>query len=169
MANKKKGFVRLYRSLQDHWIWKTDMPFDDRSAWVDLIMMVNHEDKKIQVGRSIITIHAGQTWTSYQKLANRWKWSRERVYRYTKMLKSDGMIAVDATPNGTCLTLINYKDFAFSRNTDEATDEATGEATSKTTNEATDETQTRTIKNYKELKELKKKDPAPPRKGGTWQ
>lgn len=169
MANKKKGYIKLYRSLQEHWLWLSDEPFDDRSAWIDLIMMANHEDKKIKIGRNIITIHAGQMWTSYVKLANRWNWSRERVYRYIKMLKMDGMIEIFATPNGTSLTIVNYGRFAIHGNTDETTDETTSETTGKTSDETSDETQTRTIKNIKNYKNERIIMQAPPRGGGEWQ
>jgi len=168
MANKKKGYIKLFRSLQDHWLWLSDEPFDDRSAWIDLIMMANHEDKKIKIGRNIITIHAGQMWTSYVKLANRWNWSRERVYRYTKMLKMDGMLEVSATPNGTCLTVVNYGRFAIHGNTDETTNETTEKTSGETSDETSGETQTITIKNVKNIKN-ERKEQAPPRGGGEWQ
>ena len=174
MANTKTGYIKLYRSLLEHWLWTSSEPFDDRSAWVDLLMLVNHEEKKLKVGRSILTIHAGQMWTSYVKLANRWNWSRERVYRYIKMLKTDGMIFVDGTPNGTLLTVVNYGSFAGLRNTNETTNETPDKTTGKTSNETSGEAQTRMIKNDKNGKNGKKKEepallPEPPAGGGKWQ
>lgn len=170
MANKKLGYIPLYRSIQNHWLWQDEEPFDNRSAWIDILLSVNHEDKKLKVGNQIITIHAGQMWTSYKKLANRWNWSRERVYRYTKLLKMDEMIIVDATPNGTLLTVINYDNFAYHGNTHEATNEATVEATPKTSDEATVETQTININNINNNNKLIKELSAePPVDGGDWQ
>lgn len=171
MADKKKGYIPLWRDIQDHWLWKSEEPFDDRSAWIDLLLSVNHEDRKLKVGNTIITIHAGQMWTSYKKLANRWNWSRPRVYRYTKMLKSDGMIFIDATPNGTLLTVVNYGNFSITRNTNVTTDVTTDVTTPITTDVTTGVTQTITNNNYKNDKELKEKrrEPAPPNDGGEWQ
>ena len=134
MADKNKGWIKLYRSLQDNVIWQDSAPFDDRSAWIDLLMMVNHEDKEIKVGREIIKVKAGQKWTSIKHLADRWHWSREKTYRYTKMLKKCGMIYTDATPNGTLLTVVNWGFFNGMR---------------------TNETQTRSIKNIKNVKNEK--------------
>ena len=168
MANKKLGFIPLYRSIQEHWIWSNDEPFSKGQAWIDLLLSVNHEDKKLKVGCNIITIHAGQMWTSYVKLANRWNWSRERVYRYTKMRKMDGMISVDATPNGTLLTIVNYGDFAYQRNTDETTNETTDKTPTETSDETPGETQTININNINNVDNLKR-EPAPPRDGGEWQ
>ena len=170
MANKKLGFIPLYRSIQEHWLWNNEEPFSMGQAWIDLLLSVNHEEKKIKVGCSIVTIKAGQMWTSYKKLANRWNWSRERVYRYTKMLKNDGMIVVDATPNGTLLTLVNYGNFAYVQNTNETTGETTNEATPVTTDETTGETQTININNINNVDKLKKEPVAePPLDGGEWQ
>lgn len=169
MANKGTGFAAIYRSLLDHWIWTSDTPFDDRSAWIDLILNANHEDRQIKVGQNVITIHAGQKWTSYVKLANRWKWSRERVYRYIKMLKKEGMVYVDATPNGTLLTLVNYEKFTVNGNANETTTKTTGKTSSKTSGETSTETQTTMNNNVNNEEQINKKDPAPPKGGGEWQ
>ena len=168
MANKKKGYVPIYRSLQEHWLWMSDDEFDIRSAWVDLLMSANHEDKKINIGRDAITLHAGQMWTSYVKLAQRWHWSRPRVYRYIKMLVSDGMILVDGTPNGTLLTLVNYGRFAIHGNADVTTDVTTDVTSSVTSDVTPGVTQTITKENVNNI-ENRRRNPAPPVDGGEWQ
>lgn len=168
MANKNLGFVAIYRSVQEHWIWNSYEKFDSRSAWIDLILSANHEEKKIQVGKDIITIHAGQMWTSYVKLANRWKWSKERVYRYAKMLKKDGMLEIDATPNGTLLTIVNYGNFAYHGNTNKTPNETPSETSTKTSNETSNESQTTIYNNINNVNKITK-EPAPPRSGGEWQ
>ena len=43
----KKGYVFVYRSVKDNWIWNSKEPFDKRSAWIVLILTANHQDKKI--------------------------------------------------------------------------------------------------------------------------
>ena len=86
------------------------------------------------------------------------------------MLKNDGMIVVDATPNGTLLTLVNYGNFAYVQNTNETTGETTNEATPVTTDETTGETQTININNINNVDKLKKEPVAePPLDGGEWQ
>lgn len=187
MTNKSKGYIPLWRGIQDHWLWQSSEPFDERSAWIDLLLSVNHEEKKIKVDGRVQVIKVGQMWTSYKKLSNRWNWSRERVYRYTKMLKNDGMIYVDATPRGTLLTVINYEFYRLQKNTHETANKTTNEATPKTANETSHETQTITNKNVNNEKKVNKKDPticpgegwtwsderqrwiAPPKGGGSWQ
>lgn len=168
MSNKNLGWVPVYRSIKDHWLWDNDEPFSKGQAWIDLLLSVNHEEKKIKVGSRIQVIKPGQMWTSYKKLGNRWNWSRERVYRYTKMLKSDGMILVDATPSGTLLTLLNWDVFNGQRNTNETTNETTDKTTPKTTGETTGETQTIMNNNDNNDKEVKKR-PKASKDGTPWQ
>lgn len=163
MANKSKGFVKLYRSIQDHWLWDAEA-FSKGQAWVDLILSVNHDTKKIMINGRLVVIKPGQMWTSCDKLATRWHWSRDKVARYIHTLRLDGMVYVDATPNGTLLTLVNYSDFASGCDTDKATDKDTDKATDKATDKddreatdkATDKAQTRNKRNIENDKEQKK-------------
>lgn len=172
MANKKLGYIKLYRSLQEHWLWCANTKFDERSAWVDLLMLVNHKKKKIVVKGHLQVVNPGQKWTSYRFLAERWHWSTGKVKRYTQLLKSDGMIYTDETENGTLLTIVNWGDFANTRHTDEDTDEDTDRDTTEDTDGDTDEDRTRmnkNVKNDKELKEEGRDSLPPPTRGGVWQ
>lgn len=170
MANKKKGFIPVYRSIQDNWVWANDEPFSKGQAWIDLLLSVNHEARKIKVGCTIRTIKAGQMWTSYKKLSKQWGWSYNRVLRYIKMLKNDGMIAVDATSNGTLLTVINWASFAHTRITDEVPDGTPDGIPSGTPDGISDGIQTIINNNYNNYKNVNKKPSAePPLDGGDWQ
>lgn len=113
------GFIPLSRALTVHPLWTADEPFDRRSAWVDLIFLANHQDNKIYIGKNEVEIKKGQHFTSIQKLADRWNWSKSRVYRYLELLEENEMITRNETRCGTLLTLVNYGKFAFSRNTTE--------------------------------------------------
>ena len=104
--DKTKGWIKLYRSIEDHWLWQYEK-FNYQSAWVDLLMMVNHEPRKIHIADKIITLQPGQKWTSIRKLADRWKWKDDKVSKFLKLLESDGMIHKESkrleTPQGTPL------------------------------------------------------------------
>lgn len=156
MATKKKGYVPIWRDLQDHWLWQSNTPFDMRSAWIDLLLSVNHEERKIQIGNRVQTIKAGQKWTSYRTLAEKWHWSKDRVKRYIKLLKNDGMVYTDETRNGTLLTIVNYENFIIKRDTNKDTNKDTDKDTPKDTNKDADKDVTiikenvNTIKNEEE-------------------
>lgn len=147
MADKKKGFVPLYRSIQNHWIWQEETPFDARSAWIDLILSVNHKEEKRKIKGKLITVKPGQMPVSYRFLARRWNWTTDRVLRFLKLLKSDGMIYLDATPTGTLLTLANYRVFALYNTGKSNSDEDSNEDTRKDTDEDTDKDKDNNINN----------------------
>ena len=153
----KNGFIKLHRKLQDCWIWQIDKPFDERSAWIDLLLSVNHEEKKIKVGCSIVAIKPGQMWTSYKKLAQAWGWSYNRVKRFIKMLESDGMIYVNATANGTSLTIVNWGNFTIHGNTHDIARDTPDDIPSATPGATPGATQTIMNKNVNNDKERKEK------------
>lgn len=120
---KNRGWIKLHRQLQSSAIWNTNEPFDRRSAWIDLLLMVNHEERVIIVDGKKKVIKEGQHWTSYRKLAERWKWSIGRVKRYFGLLSELGMVTATGTQSGTLLTIEKYGFFQGGRNTDGYTDE----------------------------------------------
>ena len=65
----KKGYIKVYRDIQDHWIWQEE--FSMAQAWLDLIMMANHKDRKIPFNDTIKVIKRGQHLTSVRKLSAR--------------------------------------------------------------------------------------------------
>lgn len=120
MADKRKGWVLLYRSLRDSWIWDYK-PFDPARAWIDLILDANHDDGKVFTGARLVTVKRGQSWTSIRSLATRWGWSKDRVSKFLKTLESDSMIHISRTPYGTLLTIVNYGFFQDRQDTNKDT------------------------------------------------
>lgn len=100
-----KGYIKLYRDIRDHWIWSDP---DYLRAWVDLLMMVNHEDRQVLFNKKLITVKRGSRITSIRKLSERWGWSRGRVSRFLDMLEEDHMIATRRTTQKTLINVINY-------------------------------------------------------------
>lgn len=150
------GWIKLYRKLQDCWIWKEDEPFDKRSAWVDLLLTANHSDKKILFNGDFITVKKGQILTSVRKLAERWKWSTNRVYRFLKLLENDKMIIRKSDNDRTLLTIENYSVYQCSENTLGDTNGYTLGDSNGDTNGYSIETPTDTPSEYKqEYKEYK--------------
>lgn len=140
------GWIKLHRKITKNWIWEDP---EKLKAWIDILLMVNHEDKQIPFNGHIIVIKKGQKLTSLSKLAVRWGWTRNRVDRFLRLLNEAEMVTAVRTPNGTVLTVENYGFYQGQRDSNEATNEATHEATV----EATHEAQTRIYKNDKEGKE----------------
>ena len=88
---KKQGYIKLYRDVRDHWIWN-DRPFSRGQAWIDLIMLVNHEDRKFMFMGSLTTVKKGSKITSLRQLSERWGWSKDKVAHFLDVLEEDGML-----------------------------------------------------------------------------
>ena len=121
-----KGWIKLNRQIQDHWIWKNH---EYAFAWIDLLLMVNRADKKILVDNQVITIKRGQTLTSIKKLSERWGWSRKKTYNFILALEKDRMVVKKSTPRYTTLTIVNYGKYQDRGNTKGNTKDTTVDTT----------------------------------------
>ena len=129
----KNGWVKISRSVQQNFLWKEEDPFDRRSAWVDLILLANHEPGEIRTRNGeTIKIPIGSHYTSIRKLADRWHWSKDKVRRFLATLTATQMITQTATQNGTLLTLVKYRDFQSVRDTKQDAERDTNRHTGKT-------------------------------------
>lgn len=149
---KDKGWIKLHRVIQDSSIWTSDEPFNRRDAWIDILLMVNHEQRTVLINGKPQVIGAGQRWTSIRVLAERWRWSKDKVMRYLNLLVDLEMITLHKTQNGTLLSVVNYGSFQFGRDTNKDTD--------KDADKDTDKDETRTKKNYIKNEEYIKASPS---------
>lgn len=140
-----QGWIKLHRKIQDHWIWQEKRKFSKAEAWIDLLMMVNHEDKKVPLGNELILVKRGQRITSIRQLCDRWGWSNTKVTQFLKMMQTDGMVTVKSDTKKTVITIENYD--VYQSRKDEKTTENSHE-------DDTKQTQKHTNKNEKNDKEL---------------
>lgn len=140
-----QGWIKLHRKIQDHWIWQEKRKFSKAEAWIDLLMMVNHEDKKVPLGNELILVKRGQRITSIRQLCDRWGWSNTKVTQFLKMMQTDGMVTVKSDTKKTVITIENYD--VYQSRKDEKTTENSHE-------DDTKQTQKHTNKNDKNDKEL---------------
>lgn len=119
------GWFKIQRDIEDHWIWKSNEPFDKRSAWIDLIMLANYADRRIMDDESVVLRKRGDVNYSMLWLAKRWKWDRRKVKRFLMALESDGMVSLHGTTHGTTITIENYAKHQDVRTTDSTYDGTT--------------------------------------------
>ena len=141
-----KGWIKLSRQIQDHWIWNDP---EKLKAWIDLILMANHDVKKVEMRDGLVTIKRGQFVTSIEKLAKRWGWSKNRVYRFLSLLEADHMVQRKANAYRTTITIVNYGKFQDRQNGNGTTDGTSDESA----NGSSGGSRTRKNKNEKEIKE----------------
>ena len=102
------GWISIHRKIQQSDIWLDKEPFDKRSAWIDLIMMANHEDKQILFNGKFMEVKRGEKITSLKQLSDRWRWSRSKVRRFLNLLESGSMIELKTKQRYTSYKVVNY-------------------------------------------------------------
>lgn len=112
-----EGWIILHRQLQAHWLWKSKEPFDKRSAWIDLLLMVNHQKEKVEFDKGFIEVERGQRITSLEKLSKRWRWSRHKVSDYLNQLEQDGMLVQVRDNKKTLISIENYDKYQIQKET----------------------------------------------------
>jgi hypothetical protein len=107
----QKGWVAIYRKIQDHWLWE-DKPFSKQAAWIDMLLLANHDDNKFLFGNELIEVKCGSFITSIEKLKHRWGWSNTKVINFLKLLESDEMVTKKSDTKKTVITIVKYSDYA---------------------------------------------------------
>lgn len=101
------GWISIHRKIQDNIIWN-DKPFNRGAAWIDLIMLANHENTKIIFNGSMVEIKRGEKITSLRKLSERWGWSRGKTKKFLNLLKDENMIEFKTDHQKTTYKIVNY-------------------------------------------------------------
>ena len=127
-----KGFIKLPRHIIEDSHYFSE-PFTRTQAWIDLIILANYQDTTALVRGVKIVVKRGQVCRSITELAKRWKWSRNRVMRFTEGLVDAERLHVQKLPIVNVYTIRDYEEYQGNG----ATDEATNRSTSGTTDGAT--------------------------------
>jgi len=105
-----EGWIKLHRKLQDNPLW-TSEKFTRGQAWIDLILLANHEygyfycrDHKIEVKR-------GQVGWSHLRLSQRWCWSRSKVKKFIEDLEKEQQVKQQKSKSMTMITIVNYEEY----------------------------------------------------------
>lgn len=136
------GWIKLYREIKDHWIWE-----DPRKLkwWVDILINVNHEDKKVGIGFKVFDCKRGQSVKSLKTWGDRWDVSKTVVKNFFTMLENDNMITTENLTVTTRLTVCNYELYQGQQN---------GNETGTKRERPRKKTQQSPNKNIEELKEV---------------
>ena len=101
------GWIKIHRQIQNCLIWD-DKPFNMASAWIDILLLANHEDKETIFDKKPILVKRGQRITSVRELSARWGWGKDKTLRFLRLLESEKMIVKESDSRRTLLTIVNY-------------------------------------------------------------
>ena len=108
------GFFKVWRSLtrSDFWLGEK---FDRPRAFIDLVSLANYQTGQIRRRGMTITVNRGQVGWSQDALAERWKWSKNKVRRFLDELKVDGRISIETALKNIAvsalITITNYDQY----------------------------------------------------------
>jgi len=111
-----EGWVKLYRKIQQHWLYKQNRRFSKYEAWLDLVMDANHNDGQAAIGNTVTPVARGSILTSIEKLAAHWGWSRHKTDNFLNCLKRDRMIDYKKDSHFTIITIVNYDAYQATTN-----------------------------------------------------
>lgn len=131
-SNKDTGFIILHRKLQDNWLWLSES-FTKCQAWIDLLFLANHKDSSFFLRGARVEVKRGQLARSEESLCERWKWSREKLRSFLKLLETEQQIRQHKSNIIKVIEIINYD---FFQKPDNKPDKK------KTTNQTTNQTDT---------------------------
>lgn len=145
------GWIKLHRSIQDHFIYDFSEP-DKALAWVDILLSACFQDSKVKIKSTLFTVKKGQWLVSQVTLQKRWRMSQNKVKRLLLMLKKEGMIDFEANELATIITICNYDDFQDGERANERANERAGErATDEQANDILRSKEDKEVKNIKDL------------------
>lgn len=149
------GWIKVHRTMIDHWINKDVRKFSRFEAWMDILLSVNYNDAKVTIKNTVYEVKRGQSIYSLDTWSKRWGWNKSATRRFVQLLEKDGMIKLKTDTQTTQLTVCNYARYQDERNANE---------TQVKRKRNTDETQTtlrEEVKKNKEEKEVMNTHPHP--------
>ena len=102
-----KGWVCLYRSLANHWIYQDESFL---KIWVTMLFKANHETKSTLFNGTLITVERGQFVFGRDKFSAETSIPVSKIRRALKLLENDRIISQQNYSKYSIITITNYKD-----------------------------------------------------------
>jgi len=102
------GWISIHRKIKDHWIWNDPVKFQ---WWIDILLDVNHQGRKVNIGNKLFLCERGQTIRSLIGWAERWGISKDSARTFLQLLEKDKMITHENLIKTTRITVCNYNKY----------------------------------------------------------
>jgi hypothetical protein len=134
-SNYISGYIKLYRSLENHWIMKNA---EYLRAFIIMLWKVNYKDNTVLIEGELIECKRGQAVYSLNSWLNFFGvkyWSIQKIRTFFKLLKNDQIINTEGLRKTTRVTIINYESYQKQQQTNnrQTTDKQQGDNTEITT------------------------------------
>ena len=105
-----QGWISLHRKIIDNPMWLSE-PFTRSQAWIDLLLLANHEYGYFYIRGNKIDVQRGEVARSEEQLALRWKWSRGKLRGFLKALKNEQQIEQQKSKLINKIVIVNYDNY----------------------------------------------------------
>ena len=102
-----EGWIKVHRKISENDIWTCE-PFTRGQAWIDLLLLANHEYGYFYCREHKIEVERGVVGWSELKLSVRWKWSRTKVRKFLNDLEKEQQIIQHKTQSYSTIEIVNY-------------------------------------------------------------
>lgn len=102
------GYVKINRSVLEHWIFKDAWKF---RCWIDLISLANYSEQKTEISGVLMVCKRGELLRSLETLSGRWGCDKSKARRFLQLLQSDGMVVLKNETRTTRITICKYDDY----------------------------------------------------------
>jgi hypothetical protein len=110
-AVSEEGFIRLSRRAFLHFLWREPREKTRWEAWIDLIQAAAYAPDKVLVEGRRLGIGRGEVVASLRFLGVRWGWDKNRVARFLKLLRQEGMVETRNETGVNILKLCKYEQY----------------------------------------------------------
>ncbi len=121
-----QGWIRLPRIIQKRSFWRSNRPFDTRSAFVYLLLSAAHEKHDINFDNGYLTVEEGEIITSLKQLSREWKWSVTKVYNFLDAMHKAGELEYHTTNKMTRIRISRWSDYQWGQPHDRPMDKKDG-------------------------------------------
>jgi uncharacterized phage protein (TIGR02220 family) len=106
-----RGYIALWRKIEDHPFYKEPRVFSKYEAWIDILKEAQHSDEPQEVilGMNVLICNYGECLKSNVTWAKKWNWSEPKVRRFLKLLEKMKQIRRANEGITTRITVINYE------------------------------------------------------------
>jgi hypothetical protein len=123
----ERGYYRMYRGWMENGVFSSKAPFSERDAWVWLVEEAAWKDRPWRLGVVILPLKRGQLCHSLRYLGQKWRWSKDKVQRFLRVLENRDMIETASATGGATaeriITICNYSLYQDDRDSDETESE----------------------------------------------
>jgi hypothetical protein len=124
-VDEYRGYIKLYRKIVGNMFWPDKRPYTPLEAWLYILCNAKWRDENVFLPDKKITVPVkrGQLLTSEVKLAEKWKWSRNKVRRFFDTALRTEMTTTHGTAHYTLITVVNYEFYQGEDDEDDTTPE----------------------------------------------